>query len=252
MKLIVVINNKGGVGKTTSVVNLASCFSSLGKKTLLVDLDPSASASVHLGFEKTKIQFPTLCDYLIDRDRPLENFVSCYSENYFVLPSEFLLAEYYQEIQAEEDVEFLIKREDIENNYDIVLFDCPPNTGSLALNALSIADFVLIPVQAQYSSVAGLNITLDVIDKVNRHFNKNLKILGFFATFYDRRIKVTERVVNILNERFGDKVLKSTIGVNSKLIEAFNEQETIYQYASSSKGAEDYKRLAIELLNKIN
>ena len=248
MKLIVIVNNKGGVGKTTSVVNLAYSFSQAGKKVLLVDLDPSASASIHLGFDKTKDKFLTICDYLVDRNQNIKNCIHKYSDNFDVLPSELLLADLYQEIFNDEEDKQLIKREALNLGYDLVLFDSPPNTGNLAFNSLSISDFVLIPVQVQYSAISGLQITLDTVDKIKRHFNSNLKILGMFATYFDKRIKVSSEVLELLKQQYGKLVLNSTIGVNSKLIEAYNNQKTIFEYSSNAKGSHDYSTLAEELL----
>ena len=248
MKLIVIVNNKGGVGKTTSVVNLAYSFSQAGKKVLLVDLDPSASASIHLGFDKTKDKFLTICDYFVDRNQDIKNCIHKYSNNFDVLPSELLLADLYQEILNDEEDKQLIKREALNLGYDLVLFDSPPNTGNLAFNSLSISDFVLIPVQVQYSAISGLQITLDTVDKVKRHFNSNLKILGMFATYFDKRIKVSSEVFELLKQQYGKLVLNSKIGVNSKLIEAYNNQKTIFEYSSNAKGAYDYNTLAEELL----
>lgn len=251
MKLIVILNNKGGVGKTTSAVNLAHCFAKEGKKILLVDLDPSASASIHLGFDKKTKNFLSLCDYLIDKSRGIESSIQNYCENFDLLPAEILLSDYYQEIQNDEDNRFLLERKEFEKGYDIVLFDCPPNTGNLALNSLSMADYVLIPIQAQYSAISGLYITLDVVDKVQRHFNEKLKVLGLFATYYDRRMKLSQEVIELLKNKFGKIMLNSSIGVNSKLIEAFYSQKTILEYSPNAKGAEDYKNLADEILDKL-
>ncbi len=248
MKLIVIVNNKGGVGKTTSVVNLAYSFSQAEKKVLLVDLDPSASASIHLGFDKTKDKFLTICDYLVDRNQNIKNCIHKYSDNFDVLPSELLLADLYQEILNDEEDKQLIKREALNLGYDLVLFDSPPNTGNLAFNSLSISDFVLIPVQVQYSAISGLQITLDTVDKIKRHFNSNLKILGMFATYFDKRIKVSSEVLELLKQQYGKLVLNSTIGVNSKLIEVYNNQNTVFEYSSNAKGAYDYNTLAEELL----
>lgn len=251
MKLIVIINNKGGVGKTTSVVNLSYSFAQRGKKVLLVDLDPSASASIHLGFDKKKDKFLTICDYLVDKNQDIKNCIHNYSDNFHVLPSELLLADLYQEIMNDEDDKQLIQREALDLGYDLILFDSPPNIGNLAFNSLSISDYVLIPVQVQHSAISGLQITLDTIDKIRRHFNPNIKILGIFATYYDKRIKVSSEVLQILKQQYDDLVMSSIIGINSKLIEAYNSKQTIFEYSSNAKGANDYNALAEELLTMI-
>jgi len=252
MKLIVILNNKGGVGKSTSAINIAACLADLKIRTLLVDLDPAASVSLQLGFDKSKKPFNTLCDFLIRKDQKLSSFIYKYSKYMHICPSESLLSEYYQEIQDEENNLFLLNRDDFGKSYDFILFDCPPNTGSLVLNTLAISDYVLIPVQAQYSAVAGLNITLDFIEKMIRYYNSRLKVLGIFTTFYDRRMKLSEDVVKHLKERFNKVIFEAHIGVNSKLIEAFCRQKTILEYAPAARAAEEYKRLTDEILLRIS
>ena len=252
MKLIVIINNKGGVGKTTSAVNLAAWFARLGRKTLLVDLDPSASASIHLGFDKKSNEHQTLCDYLIEGDRKLSEFIyPVDGQKLYCLPSEPALSDFYDEIQAEEEVEFFLSRKDFPSSFEIVLFDSPPNMGNLAMNALAIADYALIPIQTQYLALTGLDLTIKLVDKAQRHLNKKLKILGYFGTHYDRRTNVAKEVYGHIQERFGKQVFETVIGVNSKLIEAYHAQKPILNYAASARGAKEYGRLAEEILNRM-
>ena len=251
MNLLVVINNKGGVGKTTSVVNLAASFSRLGKKTLLVDLDPSASASIHLGFDKISNDHKTLCDYLISEERKLSDYIYESSErDLYCLPSEPALTEFYDEIQQEEEVEFFLARKDFAKKYDIIVFDTPPNMGNLAMNALAIADYALIPVQTQYLALTGLDLTIKLVEKAKRHLNPKLEILGYFGT-HDRRTNVAKEVYASVQTRFGKKVFKTVIGVNSKLIEAYQAQKPIISYMKSARGSKEYMALAKEILKRI-
>ena len=252
MKFVVILNNKGGVGKTTAAVNLAAWIAKLQRRCLLVDLDPSASASIHLGFEKKPGDHQTLCDYLINPQRKLPNYIyPANSENLFCLPSEPALSEFYEEMQQEEETDFFLRRSDFPNKYDLVLFDSPPNMGNLALNALAIADYVLIPVQTQYLALSGLELTLKTIEKAQRHLNAKLKILGFFGSHYDRRTRVAIDVYDEIKKRFGSKVFDTVIGINSKLIEAYHARKPILQYAPGARGSRDYRRLAEEILQKL-
>jgi chromosome partitioning protein len=252
MKLIVVINNKGGVGKTTSVVNLAASFARLGKKTLLVDLDPSASASIHLGFDKVTINYKTLCDFLLSEDRKLKNYIYPTSEkNLFCLPSETALSEFYDEILQEQEVEFFLERKDFPKENDIIIFDTPPNMGSLAINALAITDYALIPIQTQHMALTGLDLTIKLVEKAQRHLNPNLEILGYFGTNYDRRTNVAKEVYASIQSRFGEKMFNTVIGINSKLIEAYRAQKPILAYAPSARGAKEYKALASEIIKRL-
>ncbi len=252
MDLIVMINNKGGVGKTTSAVNLAASFAHFNRNTLLVDLDPSASASIHVGLNFENKQHQTLCDFLLNEDGNLNDY--CYAtawQNLYCLPSEPALSDFYDELQEEAGSDFFLNKHMFGNRHDIVLFDSPPNMGQLALNAMAIADYVLIPVQTQYLAISGLELTLKHINKTQRRLNADLKILGFFGTHYDRRTNVAKNVYSQLQEQFQNQVLSTVIGVNSKLIEAYNAAMPILYYAPSARGAREYLDLAHEILKRL-
>ncbi len=252
MHVLAVINNKGGVGKTTSAVNLAAWFARMGNETLLVDFDPSAGASLHLGFDPAGKSVPTLCDYLIARDRELEEFIHPTAvSGLFCLPSEPSLGEFYEEVQQGDGVDFFLDRKDVPGRFRFVVCDCPPNMGSLALNALALADYAAMPVQTQYLSLPGLDLTLDVVDKARRRLNPRLKLLGLFGTHFDRRTTVAQTVLDLLRKRFGTKMFKTVIGVNSKLIEAFHARQPVLLYAPRARGSEEYQQLAREMLRRM-
>jgi chromosome partitioning protein len=252
MKLIVLINNKGGVGKTTSAVNLAASLARLNKKCLLVDLDPSASASHHLGFDGKATRQKTLCDFVLSGERNLSDYIHPTSvRNLSILPSEPALSDFYEEIQLDDQGDFFLKQADFPEQFAFVLFDSPPNMGNLALNALAIADYALIPVQTQYLALTGLDLTLKIIDKAQRHLNNRLQILGYFGTHYDRRTNVAKEVFAILKDRFGKQVFTTVISINSKLIEAYHAQQPVMTYAPAARGAKEYEALAREIIKKV-
>jgi chromosome partitioning protein len=255
MKIIVIINNKGGVGKTTSAVNLSASLAALKKKTLLIDIDPSASASAHLGFfavDNTENKPKTLCDYLLNDNSEIDNYIhNTAVKNLWCLPSEPELDDFYQDIQQESEISAIIKREQFEGKYDFVIVDCPPNMGSLSLNILAIADYALIPVMTQYIALTGLELTLKLIDKVQRRINKELKILGIFGTMYDRRTKSAKIILQTLQNRYNEYFLKTVIGINSKLIEAYESGKPISLYSKSARGNAEYFHLAKEIMKKV-
>ena len=252
MKSIVVLNNKGGVGKTTSVVNIAACLAKSNNPTLVVDLDPAASASIHLGFSKDEQNVETLCDYIVGGQQKIDKYIyKTDFNNLFCLPSEPSLSEFYDEMLLEQDSTFFLTKKVLPGKYDFILFDSPPNMGSLALNALAIADFVLIPVQTQYLALTGLELTLKSVSKVQRRLNPHLKILGYFATQYDRRTRVAKEVLQHLQDRFKKELFNTAIGVNSKLVEAYNARKPIIYSTPSARGALEYTQISNEIVKRI-
>ena len=255
MKIIVIINNKGGVGKTTSAVNLSASLAALNKKTLLIDIDPSASASAHLGFyaaDNLQDKPVTLCDYLLNKSDKLDDYIhETGIKNLWCLPSEPSLDDFYQDMQQDDDLSFFITRKQLDGKYDFVIVDCPPNMGSLSLNILAIADYALIPVMTQYIALTGLDLTLKLINKVQRRLNKNLKILGIFCTMFDRRTKSAKIVLQNLQEKYGKQFMNTVIGINSKLIEAYEERKPIMLYNKRARGNLEYFELAKEIIKKV-
>ncbi len=252
MKSIVILNNKGGVGKTTSVVNIAGALAQKNKKTLLIDLDPAASASMHLGLDKNVSSFSTLCDFIIDGAASSSPYIQPTAFRHLdCLPSEPALSDFYDEMAQEQEDAFFLERGHLPSKYDFILFDSPPNMGSLAFNALALADYVLIPVQTQYLALNGLQLTLKTVDKVQRHLNPALRILGIFGTQFDRRTRVAREVLQLLHDDHGSLMFKTAIGVNSKLVEAYNAQKPIIYKTPSARGALEYTALTREIQKRI-
>ncbi len=249
---IVILNNKGGVGKTTSVVNIAGVLARKGKNTLLIDLDPAASASMHLGLDKNNGRFKTLCDFIIDDAPASDEYIQQTAfRKLDCLPSEPALSDFYDELAQEQNGGFFLERDHLPARYDFILFDAPPNMGSLAFNALALADYVLIPVQTQYLALNGLQLTLKTVDKVRRHLNPGLKILGIFGTQFDRRTRVARDVLQLLHDTHGPLMFKTAIGVNSKLVEAYNAQKPIIYKTPAARGALEYTALTREIQKRI-
>jgi len=253
MIFLVILNNKGGVGKTTSAVNLAAWFAETGRKTLLIDMDPSACASLHLGFDKSKKKHKTLCDFLLEGEEKLDNYINPVDgfDSLSCITSEAALSDFYDDLKQDEEEFMFISRKSLKKQFDIVVFDSPPNMGSLTLNALAVSDYVLIPVQTQYLALTGLELTVKLVERAKRHVNKKLKILGYFGTQFDRRTNASKEVLSILRKDYGKKVFNTTIGVNTKLIEAYHAQKPVHKYARSAKGSKEYSELAEEVLKRI-
>ncbi|HNR69103.1 MAG TPA: ParA family protein [bacterium] len=252
MKIIVVLNNKGGVGKTTSAVNIAAWCARLGKKTLIADFDPSAGTSRHLGFDPDVNRVKTLCDYLVDENRDLNAAIhSCSEANLSCLPAEPALSDFYLEVANEEENHFFINREQIPEEFELLFCDCPPNMGPLAMNALAIADYALVPVQAQFLALAGLAVTDDLLDKTRRHLNPHLQILGYFVTHFDRRTRSAAEIFELLQQRYGPLLLQQVIGMNVKLVEAARAGQPILSYAPRARGTQEYGELTRALLTRI-
>ncbi len=255
MKIIVIINNKGGVGKTTSAVNISASLAALNKKILLIDIDPSASASAHLGFyanEEAPEKPSTICDYLLDKDKDINKyFHKTDIKNLWCLPSEPSLDDFYQDMQQDDELPFFITRNQLSEKFDLVIVDCPPNMGSLSLNILAIADYALIPVMTQYIALTGLDLTLKLITKVRRRLNKNLKILGIFGTLYDRRTKSAKIVLANLQEKYEEQFMQTVISINNKLCEAYNAKKPIMLFNKRARGNLEYIELAKEIIKKI-
>ncbi len=247
-KIIAVANQKGGVGKTTTAVNISTILAKRGKKVMLIDADPQGNASSGLGLEKEVEN--SLYDVLINEVEINQTLQNTDIKNLKVCPSNMNLAGAEVELVSQMSREQRLKEkiDEIREDYDYILIDCPPSLGLITLNAFTASNSVLIPVQCEYYALEGLGQLLNTINLVKKHLNKELEIEGAVLTMYDMRTNLSNQVVREVNRYFGDKVYKTVIPRNIKLSEAPSYGLPITLYDEKSKGARAYEKLAREIL----
>ncbi len=249
-RVIAVANQKGGVGKTTSAVNLSAGLAHLGNKTLLVDIDPQGNATSGIGINKADID-QCIYNVLIDDLTTAEVSVSTNIPNLDVIPATIQLAGAEIELVPTISREIRLKKalESSIDQYDYIIIDCPPSLGLLTLNSLTAADSVIIPVQCEYYALEGLSQLLNTVRLVQKHLNKQLEIEGVLLTMLDARTNLGLQVIEEVKKYFQDKVYKSIIPRNVRLGEAPSHGQSIITYDPRSKGAEVYLELAKEVMS---
>lgn len=249
-RTIAVTNQKGGVGKTTTCVNLAASLAHLKKRVLLIDFDPQGHATMGSGVDK-KTAKPTGCEVLLDETTLAEAVVKL-PHGYDILPGNGDLTAAEVRLMPQPGREIRLKRqlEAVQDNYDFVLIDCPPSLGVLTLNALSAADSVLIPIQCEFYALDGLTQLLDTIKAVRATVNSNLQMEGLLRTMFDPRNNLGADVSNQLVRHFGEKVFEAIVPRNVRLAEAPSHGQPILQYDRGSRGAAAYLQLAEEVSNR--
>lgn len=248
-KIISIANQKGGVGKTTTAVNLSACIAQKGKRVLLIDIDPQGNATSGLGVEMHEEQ--SIYNVLIDSIEMKDTIKNTMIKKLDVCPANINLAGAEIELVSMVSRETRLKNaiEEIKEEYDYIFIDCPPSLGLITLNAFAASDSVLVPIQCEYYALEGLGQLINTIKLVQKHLNKELKIEGVILTMFDARTNLSSQVATEVEKYFGNKVFQTIIPRNIRLSEAPSHGVPITLYDNESKGAETYKKLAKEFLS---
>jgi chromosome partitioning protein len=249
--IIAVVNQKGGVGKTTTTVNLAAFLAKHKKKVLVIDLDPQGNATSGFGIDKNVLE-NSVYDLLVNEVPISETIQTTNRKNLDICPTNINLAGAEVELVSAMSRETILKRavDSIMGQYDFVLIDCPPSLGLLTVNALAAATGVIVPIQGEYYALEGLTQLVDTINRVKKHLNPEIGIYGVVITMYDGRTQLTRQVTDEVRKYFGDKVFESVIPRNVRLAEAPSFGQTIVEYDPKSRGGVAYNDLALEVMKR--
>jgi chromosome partitioning protein len=247
--VVAVINQKGGVGKTTTAVNVAAYLANQGHRVLLLDLDPQGNATSGLGMVNEKAEKGTY-DVLLGNES-IANAIKLVSQNLYILPTSAELAALELELVEQADREKVLKAVLIDTDYEYIFIDCPPALSLLTINALTAADSILIPVQAEYYALEGLTQLLQTVQMVRQSLNPQLELLGVVMTMYDHRTALSGQVKAEVEKHFGDKVFDVVIPRNVRLAEAPSYGKPIFAHDKWSKGAKAYKNLGKEIHHRV-
>lgn len=249
-RIIAITNQKGGVGKTTTAINLAACVAELGKKVLVIDTDPQGNMTTGFGIEKNEIE-NTVYDLMLGECSIKECIIPDVKENLSVIPANINLAAVEIELVDQPRKEYILKNEIdwVKDQYDFIFIDCPPSLSILTVNSMTAADSVLVPIQCEFYAMEGLGQLIHTVNLVKKKINPELSMEGVVFTMYDSRTNLSEDVVQNVKGALEEHIFETPIPRNVRLAEAPSHGQPINEYDSRSTGAEAYRKLAEELIN---
>ena len=248
-KIIAIANQKGGVGKTTTAVNLSACLGVKGKKVLVIDIDPQGNTTSGLGIDKNSVT-SSIYDTIINEVPIEDTMLETQIKGLFISPSNINLAGAEVELVSvfSRETRLKLALDEIEDKFDFIVIDCPPSLGLLTVNSLTAADTILVPIQCEYYALEGLSQLMNTVKIVQKHLNKSLRVEGVVLTMFDARTNLSIQVVEEVKKYFGNKVYRTIIPRNVRLSEAPSHGLPIILYDEKSKGAECYMELADEVI----
>lgn len=249
-RVIAIANQKGGVGKTTTAINLSSCLAEKGKKVLAIDMDPQGNMTSGLGLDKNSVE-NTIYDLIIGEVEINQAIKKNILENLDIIPTSIDLSGAEIELLDEENKEYIVRNavSEVKDDYDYIIIDCPPSLSMLTINAMTTADSVLVPIQCEYYALEGLSQLIHTVELVRDRLNQNLKIEGVVFTMYDARTNLSLQVVENVKDNLQQNIYKTIIPRNIRLAEAPSYGMPINHYDSKSAGADSYRRLAEEVIS---
>jgi chromosome partitioning protein len=251
--IVTIANQKGGVGKTTTAINLSSSLAALGKRTLLVDLDPQANSTMSYVADRHSLQATTF-DWFMSKEVDPKNVVMASSQDphLFIAPAHISLAKVEANLQGDLDAPYRLKDAlAAVGPFDMIIVDTPPTLGLLTVNAMVASDQLIIPIQSSYFAMEGTDDLLETVDKIKKRANPHLDILGVLVTMFDKRTVLGRDILTQIQEVFGQKVFTTVIGRNVRLEESPAYKESIFQFAPNSSGAEQYMDLGKEVVERV-